>query len=105
MLQLQLFSLQILHRENTFCAKGLTVDATLLTAVSNYSNCSNYIDQNIVRIRFYVSMKYNIILCDSINTFILQIVGSITTYLLILIQFMFTSNSCNENPGNATQTT
>jgi len=35
MLQLQLFSLQILHRENTFCAKGLAVDATLLTAVSD----------------------------------------------------------------------
>ncbi|XP_011880785.1 PREDICTED: uncharacterized protein LOC105569181 isoform X2 [Vollenhovia emeryi] len=30
--ELQLFSLQILHRENTFCAKGLAVDATLLTA-------------------------------------------------------------------------
>lgn len=36
-LQLQLFSLQILHRENSFTAKGLTVDATLLTAVSNQS--------------------------------------------------------------------
>jgi len=35
MLQLELFSLQILHRENIFSAKGLTVDATLLTAVSN----------------------------------------------------------------------
>ncbi|KAL6429844.1 hypothetical protein ACFW04_007604 [Cataglyphis niger] len=33
--ELQLFSLQILHRENTFSAKGLNVDATLLTAVSN----------------------------------------------------------------------
>ncbi|XP_036142173.1 uncharacterized protein LOC118645392 isoform X2 [Monomorium pharaonis] len=30
--ELQLFSLQVLHRENTFCAKGLAVDATLLTA-------------------------------------------------------------------------
>ncbi|XP_018053562.1 PREDICTED: putative gustatory receptor 28b [Atta colombica] len=46
--ELQLFSLQILHRENSFTAKGLTVDATLLTAI----------------------------------------VGSITTYLLILIQFL-----------------
>ncbi|XP_014480185.1 PREDICTED: putative gustatory receptor 28b [Dinoponera quadriceps] len=52
--ELQLFSLQILHRENTFSAKGLTVDATLLTAI----------------------------------------VGSITTYLLILIQFMVTANAC-----------
>jgi len=32
-LQLQLFSLQILHRKDTFSVKGLTVDATLLTAV------------------------------------------------------------------------
>ncbi|EZA52309.1 ObirGr12 [Ooceraea biroi] len=60
--ELQLFSLQILHRENTFSAKGLTVDATLLTAI----------------------------------------VGSITTYLLILIQFMFTSLSC-EAKSNITQ--
>ncbi|XP_071638473.1 uncharacterized protein [Temnothorax longispinosus] len=32
--ELQLFSLQVLHRENAFSAKGLIVDATLLTAVS-----------------------------------------------------------------------
>ncbi|XP_011705222.1 PREDICTED: uncharacterized protein LOC105460466, partial [Wasmannia auropunctata] len=30
-LQLQLFSLQMLHRENIFAAKGLNIDATLLT--------------------------------------------------------------------------
>ncbi|XP_011705728.1 PREDICTED: putative gustatory receptor 28a [Wasmannia auropunctata] len=53
--ELELFSMQILHRENTFSAKGLTVDATLLTAM----------------------------------------VGSITTYLLILIQFLVTSHSCD----------
>ncbi|XP_024892215.1 putative gustatory receptor 28a, partial [Temnothorax curvispinosus] len=53
--ELQLFSMQILHRENTFSAKGLTVDATLLAAM----------------------------------------VGSITTYLLILIQFLVTSHSCD----------
>jgi len=35
MLQLQLFSLQLMHRENIFSAKGFIVDATLLTAVSN----------------------------------------------------------------------
>jgi len=34
MLQLQLFSLQILHSENIFSAKGFTVDATLFVAVS-----------------------------------------------------------------------
>ncbi|KAG5313133.1 GR28B protein, partial [Acromyrmex insinuator] len=33
--ELQLFSLQILHCKNTFSMKGLTIDATLLTAVSN----------------------------------------------------------------------
>jgi len=37
LLQLHLFSLQILHCENTFSAKGLSIDATLLTAVSNRS--------------------------------------------------------------------
>ncbi|KAL6263334.1 hypothetical protein P5V15_006131 [Pogonomyrmex californicus] len=63
--ELQLFSLQILHRENTFSAKGLCVDATLLTAI----------------------------------------VGSITTYLLILIQFLVTKNSCgNKSSANATYT-
>ncbi|XP_011880408.1 PREDICTED: uncharacterized protein LOC105568940 [Vollenhovia emeryi] len=55
--ELRLFSLQILHCENTFTAKGLTVDATLLTAM----------------------------------------VGSITTYMLILIQFLITSHSCDGN--------
>ncbi|XP_070517919.1 uncharacterized protein [Cardiocondyla obscurior] len=32
--ELQLFSMQILHRDNVFSAKGLTVDATLLTGRS-----------------------------------------------------------------------
>lgn len=31
--QLQLFSLQVLHRDNTLSVKALTIDATLLTAV------------------------------------------------------------------------
>ncbi|XP_029161528.1 putative gustatory receptor 28b [Nylanderia fulva] len=60
--ELQLFSLQILHRENAFSAKGLNVDATLLTAI----------------------------------------VGSITTYLLILIQFLYTSRSCTKTSTNTT---
>ncbi|KAL0107247.1 hypothetical protein PUN28_015649 [Cardiocondyla obscurior] len=63
--ELQLFSLQVLHRENTFCAKGLVVDASLLTAI----------------------------------------VGSITTYLLILIQFLVTSKSCSKSTSNTTQAT
>ncbi|XP_018369795.1 PREDICTED: uncharacterized protein LOC108765531 [Trachymyrmex cornetzi] len=53
--ELQLFSLQLLHRKNTFSMKGLTIDATLLVAI----------------------------------------VGNITTYLLILIQFRNMSHSCN----------
>ncbi|XP_071563981.1 uncharacterized protein [Temnothorax nylanderi] len=53
--ELQLFSLQLSHCENRFSAKGLTVDATLLTAI----------------------------------------VGNITTYILILIQFLFMSSSCD----------
>ncbi|XP_063993883.1 uncharacterized protein LOC135171329 [Diachasmimorpha longicaudata] len=52
--ELQLFSLQVLHRDNTFTARGLSLDATLLTSI----------------------------------------VGGITTYLLILIQFMVSSKSC-----------
>ncbi|KYN03751.1 Putative gustatory receptor 28b [Cyphomyrmex costatus] len=35
--ELQLFSLQILHRKNIFSLKGLTIDATLLAAVSKQS--------------------------------------------------------------------
>ncbi|XP_071637294.1 uncharacterized protein [Temnothorax longispinosus] len=61
--ELQLFSMQILHRENAFSAKGLTVDATLLTAM----------------------------------------VGSITTYLLILIQFLVTSHSCGGRAASFTE--
>ncbi|XP_071563960.1 uncharacterized protein [Temnothorax nylanderi] len=53
--EMQLFSLQLSHCENTFSAKGLTVDATLLTKMA----------------------------------------GSIATYLVILIQFLFMSNSCD----------
>lgn len=41
MLQLQLFSMQILQRENEFSAKGLTMDATLLIAVSSRLYASN----------------------------------------------------------------
>ncbi|KAL6259646.1 hypothetical protein P5V15_009562 [Pogonomyrmex californicus] len=61
--ELQLFSLQILHRENIFSAKGLSVDSSLLTAM----------------------------------------VASITTYLLILIQFLITSHSCDKNTINLTK--
>ncbi|XP_018351438.1 PREDICTED: putative gustatory receptor 28b [Trachymyrmex septentrionalis] len=35
--ELQLFSLQIMHRDNTFSAKCLSLDATLLTMVSKQS--------------------------------------------------------------------
>ncbi|KYQ59862.1 Putative gustatory receptor 28b [Trachymyrmex zeteki] len=54
--ELQLFSLQLLHRDNTFSAKGLNVDATLFAAF----------------------------------------MGSITTYMLILIQFLIMSHSCDK---------
>ncbi|XP_018351441.1 PREDICTED: putative gustatory receptor 28b [Trachymyrmex septentrionalis] len=53
--ELNLFSLQILHCNNTFSAKGLTVDATLLTVI----------------------------------------VSSVSMYLLILIQFLILSHSCD----------
>ncbi|XP_014611281.1 PREDICTED: putative gustatory receptor 23a, isoform B [Polistes canadensis] len=55
--ELQLFSLQVLHRDNTFTSKGLTMDANLLTTI----------------------------------------VGSITTYLLILIQFLISLNPCKSH--------
>ncbi|KYN14867.1 Putative gustatory receptor 28b, partial [Trachymyrmex cornetzi] len=53
--ELNSFSLQILHCNNTFSAKGLTVDATLLTVM----------------------------------------VSSVSTYLLILIQFLIMTHSCD----------
>ncbi|XP_018361594.1 PREDICTED: putative gustatory receptor 28b [Trachymyrmex cornetzi] len=59
--ELQLFSLQVLNRENTFSAKGLILDATLLVAI----------------------------------------VGNITTYLLILIQFLITDQVCNKKVTNS----
>ncbi|XP_012063708.1 PREDICTED: uncharacterized protein LOC105627039 [Atta cephalotes] len=55
--ELQLFSLQILHRESIFSAKGVNMDATLLVAI----------------------------------------IGNITTYVLILLQFLVMSNSCERN--------
>ncbi|XP_011066701.1 PREDICTED: putative gustatory receptor 28b [Acromyrmex echinatior] len=58
--ELQLFSLQVLNRENTFSAKGLILDATLVVAV----------------------------------------VSNITTYLLILIQFLITNQVCNKKVTN-----
>ncbi|XP_018310377.1 putative gustatory receptor 28a [Mycetomoellerius zeteki] len=54
--ELQLFSLQILHRKNIFSIKAFTMDASLLTAM----------------------------------------VSSITTYMLIIIQFFIMSHSCDE---------
>ncbi|XP_028046986.1 putative gustatory receptor 28a [Monomorium pharaonis] len=54
--ELQLFSLQILHRRNIFSAKGLTVDTKLLAVI----------------------------------------IGNITTYLVILVQFLHISHSCDE---------
>ncbi|KYN03749.1 Putative gustatory receptor 28b [Cyphomyrmex costatus] len=53
--KLQQFSLQILHCKNIFLTKGLTINATLLTAM----------------------------------------VGGIMTYMLILIQFLIASHSCD----------
>ncbi|XP_012524237.1 putative gustatory receptor 28b [Monomorium pharaonis] len=61
--ELQLFSMQILHHKNKFSAKGLAVDATLLTAI----------------------------------------VGNITTYLIILVQFLTMTRFCNNKFANATQ--
>ncbi|KAG5333873.1 GR28B protein, partial [Acromyrmex heyeri] len=58
--ELQLFSLQVLNRENIFSAKGLILDATLLVAI----------------------------------------VSNITTYLLILIQFLITDQVCNKKITN-----
>ncbi|XP_018351448.1 PREDICTED: putative gustatory receptor 28b [Trachymyrmex septentrionalis] len=53
--ELHLFSLQLLHCNNTFSAKGFNIDATLFAAF----------------------------------------MGSITTYMLILVQFLITSHSCD----------
>ncbi|XP_011705891.1 PREDICTED: putative gustatory receptor 28b [Wasmannia auropunctata] len=61
--ELQLFSLQILQRENAFSAKDLIVDVTLLVAI----------------------------------------VSNITTYLLILIQFLIAEKFCNISSQNPSQ--
>ncbi|XP_018053508.1 PREDICTED: putative gustatory receptor 28b [Atta colombica] len=62
--ELQLFSLQILHRKNTFSIKCLTIDAKLLATI----------------------------------------MGNITTYLLIMIQFLNMSHSCDRKTAvNITQ--
>ncbi|KAL6259629.1 hypothetical protein P5V15_009545 [Pogonomyrmex californicus] len=58
--ELKLFSLQILHRDNTFSAKFFAVDAS-----------------------FFASM-----------------VGNVTTYLIILVQFLNMTNSCNMSAIN-----
>ncbi|KYM75559.1 Putative gustatory receptor 28a [Atta colombica] len=53
--ELELFSLQLMHRKNIFSAKGFTINAKFLTTM----------------------------------------IGGVVTYLLILIQFLLMSNSCN----------
>ncbi|XP_011880424.1 PREDICTED: uncharacterized protein LOC105568953 [Vollenhovia emeryi] len=64
--ELQLFSLQIMHCDNTFSVKGLTIDAKILTAMG----------------------------------------GTIVTHLIILIQFLITSHSCDgKTTFNVTQAT
>ncbi|TGZ50470.1 hypothetical protein DBV15_04235 [Temnothorax longispinosus] len=124
--ELHLFSLQILHRDNTFSAKGLTVDATFLTAM--VGTITTYL---LILIQFLITshscdgkIAINLhlfslqILHTSKNTFsakgftmdaplLATLIGSITTYLLILIQFANISNSCNEQFkfSNITQTT
>ncbi|XP_012063689.1 PREDICTED: putative gustatory receptor 28a [Atta cephalotes] len=63
--ELHLFSLQIMHCDNIFSAKGLSLNATLVRAM----------------------------------------MGTITTYFLILIQFLILSHSCDEKTAsNVTQT-
>ncbi|KAG5313132.1 GR28B protein, partial [Acromyrmex insinuator] len=49
--ELQLFSLQILHCKNTFSTKGLTVDATLIAAVT----CFTRINDNLMSIRRFIA--------------------------------------------------
>ncbi|XP_012535224.3 uncharacterized protein LOC105836018 isoform X2 [Monomorium pharaonis] len=64
--ELQLFSLQILHLDNTFSAKGFNVDAA----------------------------------------FFARMIGTITTYMFILLQFFIISHSCDGNSKiNITQIT
>ncbi|KYN14861.1 Putative gustatory receptor 28b [Trachymyrmex cornetzi] len=70
--ELQLFSLQILHRKNTFSLKGLTIDATLLAAVTCFKN----INDNLVHIQKIVindmkSRVSNVICHTQRNNFLL----------------------------------
>ncbi|XP_060823988.1 uncharacterized protein LOC132911385 [Bombus pascuorum] len=64
--ELELFSLQVLQKGNAFVMKGLAIDATLLTKV--IGNCSKGIKY------FYQHL--------------LQMACGITTFLLILVQFL-----------------
>ncbi|XP_076284715.1 uncharacterized protein LOC143211139 [Lasioglossum baleicum] len=66
--ELELFSMQVLQQNHTITAKGLVIDVTLLTKV------------NYVKPVFKKRSSY---------TLHLQVVGIVTTYLLILIQFLF----------------
>ncbi|KYM78869.1 hypothetical protein ALC53_10677 [Atta colombica] len=85
--ELQLFSLQVLQRENTFSAKGLIVDATLL--VGSYQKLSRLIHaKDIFGIIFLIIQTYS--LAYKVTTHIIQLdyftifSGMISLYFFIL---------------------
>ncbi|TGZ50469.1 hypothetical protein DBV15_04236 [Temnothorax longispinosus] len=100
---LQLFSLQLSHCKNTFSAKGVTVDATLLTAICLVM----FYGIIVLDDRWHYHMQlFSLQLSHCKNTFsakgltvdatlLTKMAGSIATYLVILIQFLFMSNSCD----------
>ncbi|KAG5328157.1 GR66A protein, partial [Acromyrmex heyeri] len=113
--ELQLFSVQILHRENVFSAKGLIVDVTLLIAIVR--NISAYL---LILVQFFITARLqlfsvqilhreNIFSAKGLNvdvTLLIAIVSKVTTYLLILIQFFITAHLCNiTTVNNVTQIT
>ncbi|KAG5338777.1 GR28B protein, partial [Acromyrmex charruanus] len=85
--ELQIFSLQVLHCDNTFSAKCFTIDAKLLAALQLFS--------------LQLLHHYNTFSAKGFNidaTFFAAMVGTITTYILITLQFLIMSHSCDTKP-------
>ncbi|KAG5325781.1 GR28B protein, partial [Pseudoatta argentina] len=118
-LLLHLFSLQILHSNNTFSMKFLTVDATFLTAQIHHTYVLTYVTYYFVKIALIAwacetgknqAIKIKTTIHDVLNNINdeqikHEMMGTITTYFLILIQFLTLSHSCDGNTAsNVTQT-
>ncbi|KAG5313138.1 GR28B protein, partial [Acromyrmex insinuator] len=105
--ELNLFSLQILHCDNTFSAKGLTVDATLLTAEinDNLENLQERMINNISKriyheqrhsfllIKLKAMKKQHLMISDTVQMlniiFSLHLLATITLYFKQIIFYLY----------------